>query len=68
MKSPTLDWLLANASKTQTPEAWAKSLEVEIIDDDGWRVAPKGYCHRNFCEPIGLTEFIERLKRCTVHF
>ena len=61
----TLEWLFQHANKNLTPLEWSSLLEVRILDDDGWRdssqLGPK-----SFFQPIGLVEFVERLKPCTI--
>jgi hypothetical protein len=64
MVNPTLDFLYRHANKQYTPEVWAKLLKVEIIDGDGWRASGPSP-QKGWDEPLGLSEFIERLALCT---
>lgn len=59
MKNTTLDWLFAHHAAIHTPQKWATLLGVTIIDADGWD-------RDNYKTPLGLTEFIERVSRCTI--
>jgi hypothetical protein len=56
------NWLCLNYNKELEPERWAALLGIKIIDTDGWR-GTKG---RSFEDPIGLTEFMQRVFQCTI--
>lgn len=48
----------------KTPQEWSEHFHVRILDADGWRHGMA----KDFSEPIGELEFLERLFPCTVHW
>lgn len=42
------------------PEGWSAILGVVVRDPDGWRSAASGHEPKDWYEPIGIAEFVER--------
>ena len=59
-----LQFLIDHADKEYTPDKWCELLQVKIIDPDGWHGCTKQGI--TYGSPILLSEFIRRLKRCTI--
>ena len=61
-KKELLRWLFAHNGRERTGKVWAKELEVEILDPDGWRRGDGV----TLSDKITLANFIDRLAESTI--